>query len=50
VEVMKNREGDTPRFATAFTFNPVSMVEVPLVDEADEIDEETSTVNTHWMV
>jgi replicative DNA helicase len=50
VEVMKNREGDTPRFATAFTFNPVSMVEVPFVDEADEIDEETSTVNTNWMV
>lgn len=35
VEVMKNREGDTPRFATNFKFDPVRMNEVPLLEEGD---------------
>ena len=35
VEVMKNREGDTPRFATNFKFNPVRMNEIPLLEEGD---------------
>lgn len=36
VEVMKNREGETPMFATAFTFSPVRMNEVPLIEEGEE--------------
>jgi replicative DNA helicase len=36
IEIMKNREGETPRFATAFTFSPVRMHEVPLVEEGEE--------------
>jgi replicative DNA helicase len=35
LEVMKNREGDTPEFATNFTFSPVSMDEIPLIQEGD---------------
>jgi replicative DNA helicase len=50
VEVMKNREGDTPRFATAFSFSPVSMIEVPLVEEGDDDDGESTVVNTGWMI
>lgn len=51
IEVMKNREGDTPRFATAFSFNPVSMVEVSFVDEGDADEgQESQVVNTGWMV
>ena len=33
IEVMKNREGESPRFATAFTFTPVDLSEVPLVED-----------------
>lgn len=40
VEVMKNREGDTPRFATAFSFSPVRMNEIPLLEEGDSLPEE----------
>lgn len=36
IEVMKNREGETPKFATSFTFSPVRMHEVPLVEEGEE--------------
>lgn len=36
VEVMKNREGDTPTFATAFSFTPVRLHEVELVEEGEE--------------
>lgn len=49
VEVMKNREGETPRFATAFSFSPVTMIEVPFSDE-EEGEEEDVVVNTSWMV
>lgn len=47
VEVMKNREGDTPRFATAFTFTPVNMQEVPLVEEGGT--DELEVVNVNYM-
>jgi replicative DNA helicase len=36
IEVMKNREGDTPMFATAFSFSPVRLHEVELVEEGEE--------------
>lgn len=36
IEVMKNREGETPKFATAFSFSPVRMHEVPLIEEGEE--------------
>jgi replicative DNA helicase len=45
VEIMKNREGDTPRFATAFSFSPVTMHEVPLVEEGGTDDNEVVNVN-----
>jgi replicative DNA helicase len=48
VEVMKNREGETPRFATAFSFNPVTMIEVPFSDE-EEGEEDDAVVNISWM-
>ena len=46
VEVMKNREGMTPKMATAFTFAPVDFSEIPLVEEGDEADD---TYDTSWM-
>ena len=40
IEVMKNREGETPVFATSFTFSPVNMEEIPLVDaDPDSVEE-----------
>jgi replicative DNA helicase len=42
-EVMKNREGDTPRFATNFTFSPVRMNEVPLIEEGEDSDVRSRT-------
>lgn len=47
VEIMKNREGDTPTFATEFSFNPVSMMEIPLIGEGD--DDEAESVNVSYM-
>lgn len=35
LEVMKNREGETPTFATNFKFSPVRMNEIPLIEEGD---------------
>lgn len=35
LEFMKNREGDTPRFATNFSFYPVRFNEVPLLEEEE---------------
>jgi replicative DNA helicase len=51
VQVMKNREGDAPTFATAFTFAPVSMAEVPFVHIDDEADTDTTTTTdtVDWM-
>lgn len=54
VQVMKNREGDTPTFATAFTFAPVDMSEVPLVlpdeGEGDDDPDTLATADTvSWM-
>jgi len=40
IEVMKNREGDTPIFATDFSFSPVRMNEIPLVEEGDNTPED----------
>jgi replicative DNA helicase len=40
LEVMKNREGDTPVFATEFSFSPVCMDETPLIQEGSD---QTST-------
>lgn len=50
VHVMKNREGDTPKFATAFTFSPVNMREVPFVEQNDDDDAEQQTVSSAWMI
>ncbi len=41
IEVMKNREGDTPTFATDFSFTPVRMGEVPLLEEGGRGDRQT---------
>lgn len=50
IDVMKNREGETPRFATNFTFNPVNMSEVPYVESSSDDDgEEQQAVNVNWM-
>lgn len=46
VEVMKNREGETPIFATAFTFSPVNMAEVPYVEDGGD---EEQPVNVSYM-
>lgn len=35
IETMKDREGDCPRFAVAFTFSPVRLHEVELIDPED---------------
>tara|TARA_R110002153_G_scaffold26421_5_gene82925 strand:+ start:6200 stop:7471 length:1272 start_codon:yes stop_codon:yes gene_type:complete len=48
VDCMKNREGDTPRFATSFTFSPVVFEEVPLV-EGGEADETVEEFDSDWM-
>jgi len=36
IDVMKNREGDTPQFATSFSFSPVDFREVPLILPSSE--------------
>jgi hypothetical protein len=38
---MKNREGDTPHFATAFQFTPVRINEVELIEEGDDSTQTT---------
>jgi len=47
IDCMKNREGDTPRFATAFSFAPVNFDEVPLVSGNDNTAAET--FDSSWM-
>ena len=47
VDIMKNREGDTPKFATAFTFSPVNFKEVPLVINDAEVVE--NDFDGSWM-
>ena len=47
IEVMKNREGETPMFATAFSFSPVRMHEVDLVEEGDEVDQNNGEFDSY---
>lgn len=49
VENMKNREGETGRLATAFSFSPVDFQEVALVEHGEENDAEQDTYDSSWM-
>lgn len=48
IEMMKNREGETTRFATAFGFAPVNFEEVPLVEHG-EGEEVANDYDPDWM-
>ena len=46
---MKNREGETGRFATAFGFGPVDFNEVPLIEAADDSGHNATEYDGGWM-
>lgn len=48
IDVMKNRDGETPRFATRFSFDPVDFSEVPLREDGTPEPTTTGDV-TSWM-
>jgi replicative DNA helicase len=48
IENMKNREGETGRFATAFNFSPVDFREVSLIEHDDESAEDDE-YDAAWM-
>lgn len=48
ISCMKNREGDTPQFATSFTFEPVLFKEVPLLDPTSE-EALAENYDSEWM-
>ena len=49
IECMKNREGETGKFATAFSFSPVDFNEVPLVEVDGEEDNDGTEYDGGWM-
>lgn len=48
ITVMKNRDGITPRLATAFTFTPVNFSEVPLIEDG-QAQTTADTYDSSWM-
>jgi replicative DNA helicase len=49
IDTMKNREGDTPTFATSFSFSPLDFSEVPMTQSEEGEGTEGESFDGSWM-